>query len=101
MTIRVQIKNSGNSELISDLKKTETLIKRTGMPHGQHNDHLGNKEACNKNQGIATFDIKDELLHLVPNDSHVLINGGRISAKQYKLSLCISRAERLERDTAI
>ena len=47
MNIRVQIKNSGNSKLIAELKKKSTLVKRTGIQpssrtlEGQMSDHLG------------------------------------------------------------
>lgn len=85
-TIRIQIKNKGNSKLIAELTAKATLIKRTGIhpPLTRENEHLGRKEVYNSNQGLATFDIDCSLLDLVPNDAHILTEGGRISAKQYK-----------------
>jgi hypothetical protein len=83
-TIRVQIKNKCNSALIAELSEKATLIKRTGVPQNEMIGHLGCNERYNKNQGLATFDIDDSLMHLVSNDSHVLIDGKRISAKKYK-----------------
>ena len=87
MTLRVQIKSKCNSDLIAFLKKKAPLIKRTGLPvKGRMRDHLGAAASYNKNQGLATFDIDESLLHLIPNDAHVLIGAKRVSAKLYKSS---------------
>ena len=87
MRIRVQNKNKCNSELISELTEKSTLIKRTGIrpeKNGEMTGHLGCEQAYNSNQGLATFNIDDDLLHLVPNDCHILVGGQRISAKIFK-----------------
>lgn len=91
MTLRVQISNKCNSSLIANLRLSDKakVIKRTGVfasPERARmmSDHIFLQEAYNKNQGLATFDIDESLLHLIPNDARVLIDGKRVSAKQYK-----------------
>ena len=84
--LRIQIKNKDNSEAIKTLCNKAELIKRTGLPvKNRMRDHLGAEQSYNRNQGLATFNIDESLLHLVPADSNVLIDGKRISIKQYKL----------------
>ena len=89
-TIRVQVPNKCNSALISELSKKATLVKRTGLlklRKGEMANHVGCKERYNSNQGLATFDINVDLINLIPNHCHVLIDESRVSAKKYKASL--------------
>lgn len=84
-TIRIQIPNKCNSALIAELSEKANLVKRTGiLRKGKMLDHIGCNDRYNSNQGLATFDIDDSLMHLVPNDCYVLHGGKRISAKKYK-----------------
>jgi|TARA_B110000114_G_scaffold162546_1_gene180656 hypothetical protein len=87
MKIRVQIKNTGNSKLIAELKKKSTLVKRTGIQpstrtlEGQMSDHLG---VAKEGKGFATFDIDINLINLLPNNGYVVLENSRVSVKQYK-----------------